>query len=328
MDFPHRLRRHLLPFMAVTIAILTLASAELAWPQATKPIKVVVPFPPGGGADILARLLAEQIGRSLGPTMLIENRPGAGTVLGTEAVTRAAPDGTTLLVNTGNLVIAPHLRQLSYDPLTGLEPVCHLVDTPLFVVVNASSSVRTLADFVSEAKMRPGQLTLASVGPATTLHIALERFRRAAGIDTVYVPFSGTAPAVNALLGGHVTAAFAEYPVVVELVQSGKLRALATGSRQRVAPLTAVPTIAESGYPEYEAAVWFSVLAPAKTPDEVIEKTAMWYKQAMTSPELKDKLPAQGFFPVGVCGSEFGNFLREQYAAYGKVMREANIRAE
>jgi tripartite-type tricarboxylate transporter receptor subunit TctC len=241
MDFPHQFRRHLLACLPITMAVLALTSAEVAWPQATKPIKVVVPFPPGGGADILARLLREQMSRSFGLTMLIENRPGAATVLGAEAVSRSAPDGTTLLLNTGNLVIAPHLRQLSYDPLTSFEPICHLVDTPMFLVVNANSSFRSLGDLVSEARARPGQLTLASVGPATTLHIALERFRRGAEMDAVYVPFSGTAPTVNALLGGHVTAAFAEYPVVVELVRSGNLRALATGSRHRIAPLTEVP---------------------------------------------------------------------------------------
>jgi tripartite-type tricarboxylate transporter receptor subunit TctC len=203
MEFPHQIRRHLLVCLTITTAAVALTSAEVAWPQATKPIKVVVPFPPGGGADILAWLLAEQISRSFGLTMLIENRSGAATVLGTEAASRSPPDGMTLLVNTGNLVIALHLRQLSYDPLTSFEPVCHLVDTPMFVVVNANSPFRSLSDLVSEARAQPGQLTLASVGPATTLHIALERFRRATKMDTVYVPFSGTAPAVNALLGGH-----------------------------------------------------------------------------------------------------------------------------
>jgi tripartite-type tricarboxylate transporter receptor subunit TctC len=308
--------------------VVALISGNAAWSQATKLIKVVVPLPPGGGADILARLLAEQISRSFGLTMLIENRPAAGTAVGMEAVSRRAPDGTTLLVNTGNLVIAPHLRHLNYDPLTSFDPVCHLVDTPMFLVVNANSPFQRLSDLVSVARTQPGQLTLASIGPATTLHIALERFRRAAKMDVVYIPFSGTAPAVNALLGGHVTAAFAEYPVVVELVRSGKLRALATGSRHRIAPLTDVPTIAESGYPEYEAAVWYGVLAPAKTPADVISNTATWYVQAMASPELKEKLPAQGFFPVSVCGADFGTFIREQYIAYGRIIREANIKAE
>jgi len=260
--------------------------------------------------------------------MLIENRPGAATTVGTEAVSRAAPDGTTLLVNTGNLVIAPHLRQLSYDPLTSFEPICRLVDTPMFVVVNAASPFHSLADLVSQARARPGELAFASVGPATTLHIAFEMLKRRANLDVVYIPFPGSAPAVNALLGGHVTAVIAEYPAAVELVRSGKLRALATASRHRIEPLSNVPTIAEAGYPSYEATVWYGVLAPAKTPREVVSRTATWYTQAMAIPQLEEKLRAQGFFPVGACFADFKDFLREQYDAYGRVIREANIRAE
>ena len=277
--------------------------------------------------DFLARLLSDQISRSQGATILVENRPGAAGIIGTEAVSRAAPDGGTVLINTASLIIAPHLRKLNYDPLA-FEPICHLADTPMFIVVNSESSYRTLADLINEARAKPGELTMASVGPATTLHIASERFRRTANVNMTYVPFSGTAPAVNALLGGHVTAIFAEYPIVVEQVKAGKLRALATASRQRIEALRDVPTIAESGYKDYEAAIWYGAFAPTKTPEGTTAQLASWFTAALQAPEAKPKFVAQGLFPVGACGMKFAAHIHEQYDEYGRTIREANIKPQ
>jgi len=242
-----------------------------AWSQTTRTIKVVVPFPPGGATDILARLLAEEIGRR-DATMVIENRPGAGAVIGTEAVSRAAADGNTLLMVANSFVINPHLRKLNYEPLTSFEPICYLVRSPTVLVVNSGSSYRTFADLVAAARAKPGALTLASVGPATSFHIGIEILRREADVNLTYVPYPGDPPAINALLGGHLTSMFANYATVMEQIAAGKLRALATGSRTRIEPLPQVPTLAESGYKDYEVENWFGVVAPAKTPKETVDQ--------------------------------------------------------
>jgi tripartite-type tricarboxylate transporter receptor subunit TctC len=321
--------------LAASAAILSVISAILialcghgAWSQTTRPIKIVVPLPPGGAGDSLARLLAEQVGRAQGPAVVIENRPGAGSVIGTEVVSRAAPGGNTLLINAPYLLIAPQLRKLNYDPLTSLEPICYLVSSPGIIVVNSASPYRTLADLLDDARARPGALSLASVGPATAQHIGFERLRRAANVNMTYVPYSGGAPAITALLGGHVTSVFAEYAPLAEHLNAGTLRALATSSRTRIEPLPDLPTVAESGYKDYEVDFWWSLFAPAKTPKEIVSQLAEWFTAAMQAPEVKKKLLAQGFTPVGMCGADFAVLLRRQYDEYGRVIRESNIKAE
>src|SRR5215470_12066613 len=185
--FLHQLAR------ATTGALFLIAFGESALPQ-TGPIKIVNPYPPGGTADIIARLLGEQIGRTQGVTMMIENRPGGGTAIGTEAVARAAPDGSTLLITSVVLVINPHLRKLNYDPLASFEPICNLVQSPQVIVANTGSPYRTMADLTSAARAKPGQLTFASTGPASPSHVAFERLKRAASLDMIYIPFPGNAP--------------------------------------------------------------------------------------------------------------------------------------
>ena len=313
--------------MAVSIFLLTL-TGHSAWSQSASTIKIVVPLAPGGGADILARLLAEHIGRAQRVTVVVENRVGAGSVIGTEAVSRSAPDGNTLLINTPNLVIAAHLRKLNYDPLTSFEPICELVNSPTVIAVNIASPYLTLADLLNAARVQPGNLTLASVGPATTLHISSEKLKRASNANMTYIPFSGTGPTVNALLGQHVTAVFAEYPAVAEQLKAGKLRALATGSRTRIEPLPELPTVAESGYPGFEVDVWWGVFAPALTPKEIVSGLAASFAAAVQAPEVKAKLITLGFYPVGLCGADFAAYLHRQYDEYGRIIREANIKAE
>jgi tripartite-type tricarboxylate transporter receptor subunit TctC len=181
---------------------------------------------------------------------------------------------------------------------------------------------------LNAARVHPGDLTLASVGPATTLHISSEKLKRATQVDMTYIPFSGTGPTVNALLGEHVTAVFAEYPAVAEQLKAGKLRALATGSPTRIDPLPELPTVAESGYPGFEVDVWWGVFAPALTPQETVSHVAGLFARAVQAPEVKAKLVALGFYPVGMCGADFAAYMRRQYDEYGRVIREANIKAE
>jgi tripartite-type tricarboxylate transporter receptor subunit TctC len=326
---PRRTLLHLVAAASATVMSVVAATfpSQEARGQTTRTIKIVVPLPAGGTADILARILGEQIGRAQGLTVLIENRPGAGAVIGTEAVSRAAPDGNTLLVAAPAFVISPHLRKLNYDPLTSFEPICYLTSTPTVLLVNGASPYRTLGDLLDAARANPGSLTLATV-PGSPPHLAFEMLKRAANVDMTSVPYPGGAPAVSALLGNHVTSAFLPYAGLEEQLKAGKLRSLASGSRTRSELLPDVPTIAESGYKGYEIEFWNGVLAPAKTPQETVSQLAGWFTAAMQVPDVKAKLIAQSLYPVGMCGDDFGALLRKQHDEFGRVIREANIKAD
>jgi tripartite-type tricarboxylate transporter receptor subunit TctC len=319
-------------FLALLTAVASVALLALsghgAVSQMARTIRIVVPFPAGGSADDLARLLAEEIGRSRGVNLVIENRPGAGTVVASEAVSRAAPDGNTLLIVANSFVINPSLKKLNYDPFVSFAPVCHLVSSPLIIAVNSDAPYRSLADLVNAAHAKPGELTMASVAPATTQHIAFEMLKRAADINMIHVPYPGGAPAVTALLGGHVTAVIANYSEVEAYLAAGRLRALATASRQRIQAAPDLPTVAESGYPNYESEVWFGIVAPAKTAPETISQLAGWFGAALQSASVKEKLQQQEMYPVGACGPDFAAHLRAQFDAYARVIREADIKAE
>lgn len=308
-------------------AFLLMAATPDAHAQ-TNTIKIIVPSTAGGGADIVSRLLADQIGRTQGATIIVENRPGAGNTIGTEAASRAAPDGNTVLISTPEFVINSHLRKLSYDPLTSFESVCYLARSPQFFVVNAASPYHTFAEFLDAARAKPGELNLASPGPASSPHIAFEALRRAAKVDITYVPYPGSAPAVNALMGGHVNSVLTSYPNVVGQLKSGQLRALAVTSLSRAEQFPDVPTVAESGFKDFEADLWFGTAVPAKTPPEAIARLSGWFRAALQAPEVKSKLEAQGLFAVGTCGADFSAFIRKQYEQFGRTIREANIKPQ
>jgi len=324
-------RRTFLHLTALTTAIAILSvvlPADGAWSQTAKTIKIVAPTAPGGVGDTVARLVGEQIGRVDAQSVLIENRTGAGGVIAADAVSRAAPDGNTLLIVSPDTLVPPHLRKLNFDLLTGFEPICDLVNAPTVIVVNAASPYRTLGNLLSAARAKPGSLTLASFGPATSLQIAFEMLRRRANVDLTFLPYPGAAPAVNALLGDHVTSVFASYSTASEQLNAGRLRAVAVATRTRIEPLPEVPTVAESGYKDYEFDYWIGVLAPAKTPKEKLAQLAGWFTAALRAPEFTAKLAPLGLFPVGMCGADFGALLRKQYTDFGRVIRQANIKAE
>jgi tripartite-type tricarboxylate transporter receptor subunit TctC len=313
--------------LAVTLmaVVLFALGCPAAWSQATGTIKIVVPYTPGSGPDILSRLMAEQIGRTEGTTVVVENRPGGGTVIGTEAAERAEPDGRTLLLVASSFVINPALKRANYDPAKSFEPVCYLAATPMVLVVLGSSPYRNLDDLITAARAKPGELAFASGGPGSSLHIAIEVLKRAAHINVTYVPFGGTAPAVNALMGNHVTAVWADYPTVVSQLQAGTLRGLVTTAAARVETLPDVPTLRETGITKYEADIFYGIVAPAKTPPDTIKELSGWFTKAIKSPDMKPKLAQQGLFPVGKCGAEFGAYMRAQFEEYSRVIQEANI---
>lgn len=311
-----------------SVVALTALPSPAAWSQAARAVKAVVPYAPGGGVDALARILADQISRTRGPAMVIENRPGAGTAIATEAVARAPHDGSTLLFADSNLLIIPHVWKLSYDPRSSFEPICRLVSSPQILVVNSATPYHTLAELIEAARARPGNLTLASLGAASLPRIGFEQLKRAADVDITFVTYPGAAPAANALLGEHVTSAFLSLASVGEHIKSGKLRALAVATSARIEALPEVPTTAESGYDGYEADLWDGVVAPAKTPKETIADITGWFTSALQDPETRRKLVAQGLFPAMTCGADFAALISKQYDEYGSVIRESNIQAE
>jgi tripartite-type tricarboxylate transporter receptor subunit TctC len=314
---------------ATTIALVAL-SCDGAWSQTSRSINIVVPFNPGGPQDTVARMLAEQVGRAQGRTIIIENRPGAATAIGTEAVARAEPDGNTLLINGGRgaLIYTPNVRKVNYDPLTSFEPICYLARFPTIIVVNSTSPYRTLGDLLDDARAKPGALTLASFGPATAEQIVFETLKRASNVNMTFVPYPGYAPAVSVLLGEHVTSVLADYSASAQQLASGKLRALVTLSRTRIEALPDVPTMAELGYKDIEYEAWSGLFAPAKTPRETVSRLAGWFTAAIKMPELRERLVGQGFYPVGMCGADFSALIRKEYEEFGRASRELNFKAE
>ncbi len=313
-------------FVAAGLALLGLPCTSLA--QGARTIRMIVPYPPGGSADVMARILAQHVNETGAANLVIENRPGAGTVIATEMVSRAPADGNTVLVMSNSFVINAHMRKLAYDPLTSFAPVCDLVTSPNLIVVSASSPYRTLADLVSASQAKPGELTMASVGPATTQHIGFEQLKIVTKAAMTYVPFPGGAPAINALLGDHVTAVYGNYSEVAEQLKAGKLRPLAATGAKRMALLPDLPTVAELGYPGYDVEVWLGTVVPAGTPKETVAQLTTWLTDAMKVPAVRDKLTVLGLYPAGICGADFAALLRRKNDEYAKVMQEANIKGE
>jgi tripartite-type tricarboxylate transporter receptor subunit TctC len=326
MKLPGPKLLHLAAGAAALVALLAFPEHR-GWSQAARTIRLIVPFPAGGGIDSMARTLAEEIGRTQGIVVVVENRSGAGTVIATEAVSRAKPDGNTLLITLNSFLVAAHTRKLSYNPLTSFEPVCTTGSVPTVIVVDAQSPYRSLDDLIRAARAKPAELTYAQV-TGTSLMVGFERLNRDSGMKMNFVPFAGTAPSVTAVLGGHVTATIVDYPAAAGQLQAGSLRALATGSPSRMEWLPELPTLADLGYKDLDLDLWYGLFAPNATPKGRIDQLADWFTTSVNRPEVRSKLFAQGIRAGGQCGVSFAAFLRKQYDEYGRIVREANIKAE
>jgi tripartite-type tricarboxylate transporter receptor subunit TctC len=314
--------------VALAIACVATVLFGLSGPPAlaqSKPLKIIVPYTPGSGPDILSRLLGEQVPRAGGPTVVVENRPGGGALVGTEAAMRTEPDGNTLLFVANGFVVNAAMKKGSYT-LASFEPLCYLASTPMPLVVQSSSPYRTVQDLVAAARASPGKITFASGGPNTSLHVAIEVLRLATKIDVNYVPYGGSAPAINALVGGHVQAVWADYPTVVSHLKGGTLRALVTTSAKRIDALPDVPTLTETGITKYEAEIFFGLVAPARTPPDALKRATDMLKAAINAPEMQPKYVQQGIFKVDSCGAPFGDFLRNITADYERVIKAAGIK--
>ncbi|MBC5765988.1 Bug family tripartite tricarboxylate transporter substrate binding protein [Ramlibacter albus] len=317
-------RRALLAFA------LACASAQVpAQTYPSQPVKIVVPFPAGGTADVLARLLADRLTKRWGQPVTVDNKPGGGTVIGTAFVAKAPPDGHTMLIMAGSFVINAKLRtDLPYPGLKAFEPVAGMAYSPQVIAVPPNSPYRTFADWVADAKARPGTVSIGSVGPATTQHIASEMLQRGLGIKLIYTPFQGGAPAVTAAMGGHVHSVMANLSEMTGQLEGGRLRALAVTSRERVDSLKQVPTVAESGVAGYEANAWFGYVVPAGTPPDVIAKIAEGVRAALAEPDVHQRIAGLGMHTMYMDPKAFAAHIAEEYAKYSRTIDEARIKPE
>ena len=304
------------------------AFGPCAQAQTNRQIRLILPFPPGGPADAMARIVAQHISKAGGSSMVVESHPGAATEIGTEYVSHAAADGYTLGIISNSFVVLPNVRKLKYDPLTDFVPICELASFPPLIVVDSDSPFRTLADFIAAAHAKPGTLTLGTLGPATSSQLAVEMLKRSANADITFVPFPGYTPAVQALLSHTVTAALADLSTLQGQLQTGKLRALATTSPQRIALLPNVPTAIEDGYKDVSADFFGGVIAPAKTPKPMVDKLTGWFSAAIKDPKVTVKFKTLGFFPGGACGPAFATILRKDYDDYRRIIADAHLKMQ
>jgi tripartite-type tricarboxylate transporter receptor subunit TctC len=309
---------------ALLIAVVSIFGAVSA--NAQNRLTIVVPFAAGGGIDIFARLMGEEIGKS-GQNVLIENRPGASSMIGSAYVARAAPDGATVLLTSNSTLIAPTLRPADFNPLRDLTPVCNLAESAQVIVVGANAPYGTLGDLVAAAKVKPGALAIGSNGPASTQHFGAEMFKRAAGIDMIYVPYNGGAPAVTALAGGQIDAIVANVTEVRSQIAAGQLRALATSSSKRIASEPDLPTTRESGL-DFDVASWHGVALPAKAVPDVTARVEKLFLSALSAPALRVKLADARYAPTGICGAPVDEFMRKQVEGIATIAREAGIKLE
>lgn len=311
------------------IALFTLsASAAGAQEYPSKPLKLVVPFPAGGPADTIGRVYAEKLSSLLSQPVVIENRSGAGGITGIAAVAKSDADGYTLgIATSGTLAMNVVLQdKLPYHPLKDLTLVTQAASVPELLVVGPQVAAKSVAELVALAKAQPGKINFASTGLGSMPHLAAELFKITAKIDIVHVPYTGAAPAVNDMLGGHVQMLFADVPVLLGSVQSGKLRALGVGSTKRIEVLPNVPTMAEAGMPQVEADNWYGVVAPANMPAPVANKLHNASIQALRSPDVTDKLGKQGVITVGSSTPQFTAYVKGEIDRWAEVVKLAGIK--
>jgi len=321
-------RRHLLGATAAAATTLALPAFAQAWPA--RPIKLVVPFPPGSSPDIIGRLVAEPLAAALGQPVVVDNKPGAGGNLGTGMVAKAEPDGYTLLFTIqGPLVTAPLLsKALPYDPARELAPVTLVATSPNLLVVDPKLGADTLADFVRIAKAQRGALNYGSVGNGSAAHLAMELFKSRAGIDLVHVPYQGFPQVVNAILAGQVQAGFMVPGIAMGQVRAGKLRGLAVSTLGRSSVLPEFATLAEQGYPGFEAISWQAVLAPAKTPAAIVERVSRELVRIVRSDELRAKMLSQYFSAAGTAPAALANLMTSERERWAKVIAAAGVQPE
>jgi tripartite-type tricarboxylate transporter receptor subunit TctC len=313
---------------ALGALFLAAVDATAADTYPAKPVKIVVPYTPGGGADILARTLAAALAPKIGQPVIVENHPGANTITGTEYVARSSSDGYTLLFVAASFAINPSFYKLPYDSIKGFAPVGLIAMVPLLLVINPDLPVNSVKDLIAMAKAKPGQLTFASYGSGSPAHLAGELFKNMVGVDMLHVPYKGSAPALTDIVAGHVALSFSSMSPAVPLVKSGRLKAIAVSTAKRVPAMKEIPTIAESGVPGYEVIAWNGIAAPAGTPRDVVMKLNKAIVEIVATPEFRDKISVQGFEPESSSPEEFSELIQRDILKWAKVIKESGAKPD
>jgi tripartite-type tricarboxylate transporter receptor subunit TctC len=303
------------------------AQEQSAYPK--KPIRLIAPFAPGGGTDILARLFGQKMSETLGQPVIVDNRGGAGGTIGTDIAAKAPPDGYTLILVSGSHAINPGLyRKLPYDSVDDFATITQIATSPGILVVNPSLPVNSVKDLIALARAKPGQINYASAGSGTPPHLAGELFKVMAKIDMVHVPYKGNAPAFTDVIGGQVSLIFPTMPSAMPFIRSGRLRPVAVTSARRSPAAPEIPTITESGLPGYEAISWYGILAPARTPPQFVARLHEVLVSAIRAPDMQEKLAAQGLEPVGNTPQQFSAVIRSEIAKWAKVVQASGAKPE
>jgi tripartite-type tricarboxylate transporter receptor subunit TctC len=321
-------------FHAICAAALSAAALLLvpthafsqAWPS--KSITIIVPFAPGGGSDFIGRFIAQRLSTALGQPVIVENRPGAGGLLGIEVATKAKPDGYTLALIATSYAISPALYKLSFDPITDITPVIQISQGPMLLVANPNVPAKTTKELIDYAKKKPGGLNFASAGQGSITHLAGELFAAKAGIKMTHVPYKGTGPALTDTISGTADIFFTSTATALQHVNAGKLRALAVTTTKRLPALPDVPTIAESGVPGYEAVLWHGLIGPKGLPKEIVDRVNSEVSKALQLKETGEKLQSDGVAAAGGSAQQFAQQIKKDIEAWGKVVKDAGVTAE
>ena len=294
-----------------------------------RPIRLISPFTPGGGNDLVSRAVGLAVSRSIGQSIVVDNRPGANTIVGMELVAKAAPDGYTLIMTSSTQAINATLYpKLPYDSIGSFSPVCLVGSSPLIIAVPPSSPIKTVAELIAAAKTKPGELTYPSAGTGNATHLGGELFATMAGITLTHVPYKGSGPGLTDLAAGRLAVAFSTALSVVPFVKSGRLRAIAVTGSARSSFVPELPTVAESGLPGYEASTWYGVLAPAATPRAIVTRLNVEIVKALALPEVRERLVAQGIDPIGNTPAQFAAYLQSEIGKWAKVIKATGVKAE
>ncbi len=314
--------------LGATILLHAAGALAQAWPA--KPIRLMVPFPPGGSTDIVARIVAQKLSERLGQSFVIENRGGAGGTLGTATVAKAAPDGYTLTVaSTSTHVVAPGVyAKLDYDPVKDFAPVGLMAVSPYLLVVNPAVPAKTLAELIALAKKQPGRLNYASAGIGSTTHLAMEMLKYASKTYMLHIPYNGNGPAGTAVIGGQVEVLFGSLPALLPHAKSGRARALAVGTPKRSPSLPDVPTVAESGYPGFDASLWLAIMAPAGTPQAIIERLNKELVAIVSAADTREALDKAGAEPLTGTPADLAAMIRDGVPKYAQIIKTAGVKAE
>lgn len=321
-------RRNVLQILGAGASLAPMASWSQSYPS--RPIKVIIPFPPGGPTDVLGRIVAQKLGERLGQNVVIDNKPGASGMIGADMVAKSAPDGYTLLVNASLHVINPSLYEKPrYDAIADFAPLSNLADVPLVLVVNAKAPVHTVKELIAWIKASKTPINFASSGNATAPHLAGEAFKVAAGIENMqHVPYKGSSPALTDLLGGQVQLMFDSLPSSQPFIKAGTLKAIAVTTQRRSSALPNVPTIAESALPGFNFSTWYGMWAPASTPPAIVEKLSTEISQITRLPEVRERFLALGAEPVGNTAEEFSTFNKSELAKWARIVRQSGARVD